>query len=393
MCVLLVALAAVIQGLPGTVWAQEKPEVELYGFIRVDAMRSDSEMNNNLVPMWVLNEQDTTNVVKDDGSFALHPRLTRLGIRFNGYQLSNEWTLDMGVETDFQVFSAGSESRQLVRMRLGYVRLNHNAWHIMAGQHWDIISTLYPNVNLNGVNWNNGNTGDRRPQVRVTYAPEIGNGTISLTAAAAQFGAVGNSDVDKNGRADTRETSVPMFQGWFGVDQKIGENTTIKAGIWGHYWQENDFIIEAGGPSTRRTADLESWSVGADAKVKATKWLLFQGEAWTGENLGDIRGGIGQFINLDTGKGIGASGGWFEADVVANDRITLIAGYTIDDVRDRDISEGSRAKNRAPYGAVRWRPWKKLMLTGEYVRFETTYLGYDKASVNNLVNIHLMYFL
>jgi len=385
------AIVAALLGVPGETRAEDKLKLEAYGFLRFDAMSSDSHMNNDLVPMWVLNEY-APGAIKDDASLAFHPRLTRLGLRFKGHSLSEDWTLDGGVEIDFQIFDAGSESRQVPRMRLGYMRLNYKDLHILAGQHWDIISTLYPNVNLNGVNWNAGNTGDRRPQLRVTYSPEVGNGNIVINGALAQAGAVNMSDVDKNGVPDGMDSAVPMVQGWLGTDQKIGENASIKAGVWGHYWEEDDLHIPdipVDGDTT--FADLKSWSVGLDLKVKPVAWLMFQGEVWTGENLGDIRGGIGQTINLEA-KEIGATGGWVEVDVSLGKKIVLIAGHTMDDVKDDDISDGMRAKNQALYGALRWRPFEKLMITGEYVRFETTYLGYDETSVNNHIVAHMMYF-
>lgn len=386
------AIAAAFVTVPGEARADEALKFKVYGFLRFDIMSSDSRMNNNLVPMWVLNEY-TPDAIKDDASLAYHPRLTRVGMKFQGHPLSDKWSLDGGVEIDFQVFDAGSESRQVPRMRLGFMRLNYNDLHILAGQHWDVISTLYPNVNLNGVNWNAGNTGDRRPQLRVTFSPEVGNGNIRLTGALTEAGAVNMSDVDKNGVPDGIDSSVPMLQGWFGTEQNMGENGSIKAGVWGHYWEEKDLRIPPTVPEIGDTtlADLTSWSVGIDLRVQAVEWLMFQGEAWTGETLGDIRGGIGQTINAD-GEAIGATGGWVEADISLGEKFVLIGGYTMDDVKDDDISDGMRAKNQAPYGALRWKPFKKLMLSCEYIRFETTYKSYEETSVNNHIDLNMMYF-
>jgi hypothetical protein len=363
-----------------------------YGFLRFDVMSSDSQMNNNLAPMWVLNEY-AEGAVKDDATLAYHPRLTRLGVKFSGFALSDKWTLDGGVEIDFQIFDAGTESRQVPRMRLGYMRLNYNDLHIMVGQHWDMISTLYPNVNLNGVNWNIGNTGDRRPQIRVTYSPDLGNGKAYLTAGVSEASAVAGTDVDRNNIPDGIDSAMPLLQGWFGADQKFGDDGSIKAGVWGSYWDEKDakVITDAPAPDDVIVTDISSWSVGLDLKVTATSWLMFQGEVWTGSNLGDIRGGIGQTINQNAEE-IAATGGWFEADFTLSKKVKLIGGYTMDDVKDEDIVDGMRAKNQAPYGALRWTPFKNFMLTGEYVRFETTYLGFDETSVNNHIVAHMMYF-
>jgi hypothetical protein len=386
--VLLLSLAGLSAGLPGVAGAGEKPKLEPYGFLRFDVMASDSRMGDNLVPMWVSNEHDGS-VFMDDASLAFHPRLTRLGTRFQDYALGAAWKADAGVEIDFQVFDAGSESRQVPRLRLGYVRVHFKDLHIMAGQHWDLISPLFPNVNLNGVNWNAGNTGDRRPQVRVTLSRGVGSGGVSLAAAVAQFGAVNMSDIDGNGIPDGQDSAMPMLQGRLGIDQELMDGFHFQAGLWGHYAKERAAIISG----VNASADYESWCVGGDAVAKVQGWLMIQGEIWSGENLSDIRAGIGQNVNPTIGAEIGALGGWIEAVITPIDKLTLIGGYTIDDVENDDISAGQRSKNQAPYGAIRFRPWKDAMLSLEYMRFETSYVGFDETSVNNHVVVHVMYFL
>ena len=41
--------------------------------------------------------------------------------------------------------------------------------------------------------------------------------------------------------------------------------------------------------------------------------LDLMGEWWTGKNLSDFRGGIGQGIDAATGREIRSSGGWIES--------------------------------------------------------------------------------
>ncbi len=381
--VVLVTMAA------GLAHAGTKAEFDIYGFVRFDLMRFDSQMNNNLVPMWVKNEYDGS-VLKDDPAFALHPRLTRVGMRFKAFELSDTWKADVGIEVDFQNFAGASESRQTPRLRLGYIRLHYGYWQFMGGQHWDIISPLYPNVNLNGINWNVGNLGDRRPQLRVTFAPPTGDGgKVYFTGAICQGGAVNMVDVDRNNVPDGQDADFGQLQGRFGIFEPVGENFDVRIGVWGHFAQEESFVND----STLVKQDMESWSAGADFRFDIKKKVKILGELWTGENLPDLRGGAGQGINLERGIGIRATGGWAEVDYKTSDKVTLLVGYSMDNPRDEDLEYNMRAENRLGYGALRWKPWaSEFMLALEYMRFSTDYVGFDDTSVSNHVDINMMYF-
>jgi hypothetical protein len=376
--------------LAGAAQAGEKPEFDIYGFLRYDMMRHDSQMNNNLVPMWVRNEYDGS-VIKDDPALAHHPRLTRVGMRFSGWQLSDRWKADVGIEIDFQNFAGGSESRQTPRMRLGYIRLHYGYWQFMGGQHWDIISPLFPNINLNGVNWNIGNLGDRRPQLRVTFAPQLEDGgALYFTGALCQGGAVNMADVDKNAVPDGQDSDFGQIQGRFGVKEPITDNYELRCGVWGHFGQDEVFIND----TTLVKRDFDSWSAGADIWFSIHKRFRIQGEFWTGENLADVRGGIGQSTIPEEGIGIRSSGGWGEFNFDASAKVTLIAGYSLDDPKDEDlIYNNMRTKNQLGYAGVRWKPWpKSFMLSLEYMHFRTDYTGFDETSVNNHTDVHFMYF-
>jgi len=381
------ALLLAILWSPSGGAAAERPGFEAYGFIRLDMLAYDSHMNNNLVPMWVKNEHDGS-VQADDDAFIISPRLTRVGIRFNGYALSDNWKGDVGIEIDFQGFAEGSESRETPRMRLGYFRLHYQSLEILGGQHWDLISPLYPNVNLNGVHWNVGNTGDRRPQFRLTLSPKSGETAFSLAAAVGAFGAINMNDVDKDGVPDGHDAAFPMFQGRVGIIQPVGD-AKFDLGFWGHYGRERANVV----PGVNAASIYESWSAGSDLTITVNKQVAIFGEAWVGDNLSDIRGGVAQGIDAPEGATIAAIGGWGELDYTPTDRWTLLGGYSVDDPEDSDlIRTGQRTKNHSIYGAVRHRPWgKPFQITVEYMHWMTDYTGFADASVCNNVVLHMMY--
>jgi len=383
--VLTIALTAVA----GSTLAGEKPEFKLYGFARFDLMYFDSQMTAVLVPMWVNNEYNGE-VPKDDSAFTLHPRLTRVGMRFKGWSIDDNWKADVGVEVDFQSFADPVESREPIRMRLAYIRLHRGFWQFMGGQHWDVISPLFPNVNLNGVNWNVGNLGDRRAQFRATYAPQLEDGgTVYFQGALGLQGAVNASDMDNNGVLDGLDSTFPQLQGRFGVKQPVG-GTEIKTGVWGHYSREEFFVAE----STTEKLEFESWSAGLDFWMMIKEKIRIQGEFFTGENLADVRGGIAQGIDPVNNIGIRSTGGWGEFDYIVSKKVTLIAGYSVDNPNDEDLKEDDmRSKNQQWFGAVRWRPWAgSFQLALEYMRWYTNYTGFADASVANHVDVNMMFF-
>jgi hypothetical protein len=388
--IIAVVCAIAMSAVAGVSSAGEKAKFELYGFIRFDMMFFDSQMTSSLVPLWVKNEYNGK-VPKDDSAYTLHPRLTRVGMRFKAWDIDDNWKMDAGVEVDFQSFADPVESREPIRMRLAYVRLHRSDWQFMAGQHWDLISPLFPNVNLNGVNWNSGNLGDRRAQVRVTFAPDTGDGgKVYFAGALGLQGAVNASDLDANGVLDGLDATFPQLQGRFGVKQPLGESMEIKLGVWGHYAREEFFV--AG--STTEKEQYEAWSSGADLTLSFKKKFKFLGELWAGENLPDVRGGIAQGIDPINKIGIRSAGGWGEIDYIHSNKVTLLGGYTIDNPKDDDLLEDDmRSKNQMAYGAVRWRPWAgSYMLSFEFMHWSTDYTGFEETSTANHVDINMMYF-
>ena len=108
------------------------------------------------------------------------PRLTRLGIDWSGPQIAKLGNAKLigKLETDFQ--NGGTESRQIIRIRHAYVRLDWERFSMLAGQTWDLVSPLFPTVNGDTLQWNAGNVGDRRPQLRVSSRPDELGARIAL---------------------------------------------------------------------------------------------------------------------------------------------------------------------------------------------------------------------
>ena len=350
-------------------------ETRFYGFIRFDAIFDDSRLSHHQFPNWVLSE-DPSKGKENDGHFGMHPRLTRMGVKFKPVELGDERSLHGVIETDFQ--NGGSESRQILRMRHAYFNLRMGAFHFLAGQTWDLISPLYPAANIDGLMWNTGNLGDRHPQARLTYRPD--GGLLNAAVALGQTGAVDRKDLDGNGVLDGSEAMRPFVQARVGLAQE-----RLKAGVWTH-WGAEETAKPVGGDSS-----FTSTVVGVDASVSLGPRLTIEGEGWSGSNLSDIRGGIGQGINRETGEEIASTGGWAHLAVKPDDRWKLFAGAMMEAPDEDGVPAGGRTRNQALYLVGHYRPWKKFQAGLEYINWKTEYKGLEAGTANR-VDLHFTYY-
>lgn len=341
-----------------------RESIGIYGFLRLDAMSDSGHTNNTQSPQWVLSPSNANKGSNGNSAFAMHPRLTRLGLNYTAPQdILKGYNVTGKFEMDWQNGSGlTAESRPIPRIRHAYFQMQRGSSSWLLGQTWDLISPLYPSPNDDTLMWNTGNLGDRRVQVRYSYEPK--EKPFSVAAALGLTGAVDAKDLDTNGIRDGEDSNLPNVQvrlGWKG--KKVG------VGLWAHQaWEE----------TTKPVAGQKyftSYSVGLDWQWQlASKWDL-KGEIWQGHNLSDFRGGIGQGINATTGSEIRTAGGWLEAGYQSSARYRIAAGYTLDDPIDRDIPAGGRVQNYAFYLHNRWKLSGNVDLGANYIFWTTKWVG------------------
>src|SRR6185295_17065522 len=195
---------------------------QLYGFLRLDAYYDDSRPNNVTTPSFIRSEDQTspigTRAPGNSHDFTMHPKLTRLGLNFDGGKIGGLGDCQVlgKLETDFYNATA-TDSREAIRIRLAYAQLKWTSFSLYAGQMWDVISPLQPIVQNDNVMWNAGNLGDRRPQVRGEW---IGGGDttkFNLQGMLGNTGAVDGQDLDPaggtgSGFKDGDQSAVPTLQ-------------------------------------------------------------------------------------------------------------------------------------------------------------------------------------
>lgn len=364
---------------------REGNRIKLYGFLRLD-MLFDSQRPNNAQTILFINSPDPRTGNTNNGDFTMHPRLTRFGIDYTGPSINKlaDAKLSGKVEVDFQ--NGGSESRQVIRIRHGFLKLNWKDISVLAGQTWDIVSPLFPTVNNDTLQWNAGNVGDRRPQLRLAYESALSEkAKLSLTGGIGLTGAIDSLDLDANGTRDGEESSRPNMQGRIGFSYpSTAQDQRASFGLSGFYGTLKTSRAVAG-----RTS-FNSQLINIDFTLPMHARLTLRGEGWWGRNLSDVRGGVGQGINTANGREIRGRGGWAETNIKFSRYFVMSPGFSTDDPVDADIPVNGRTRNHVVFIANRITPNENLLFGIDYFWWRTNYKGLLNGT-NNRVNIFLQY--
>ena len=339
--------------------------IRFYGFLRLDVDYDTARMNSVSLPFTV-DPENGVNAKQDDNEFTMDPRLTRFGMDVRPGEVGG-MKVNGKLEIDFQNFVAGvPESRATPRMRLAWIDLMGDEFGLRVGQDWDVIAPLYPAAENESLLWNSGNIGDRRAQIQGRWVPE--GSAFDVKASLGLTGAVSNEDLDTPpSNQDGFDSGMPQVQVRVGMKTDLlVEKQPASIGAWGAIGRtETDTAF--GGQHR-----FDIWVAGIDAEVPLCETCRVRGEGWTGENLADFRGGVGQSINTATGREIGATGGWAAFVYHPSDKTELHVGYGTDDPDNADVPAGKPTRNLAGWvGTIV--DWPCGLRTG----FDTTYWETD----------------
>ncbi|HJQ67739.1 MAG TPA: DcaP family trimeric outer membrane transporter [Blastocatellia bacterium] len=361
----------------------EGNKIKFYGFLRLDLDFDSQRPNNTQTPLFITSP-DPLAGGNDNGDFSMHPRLTRFGIDYSGPRIGGlgDAKLVGKLETDFE--NGGTESRQIIRIRHAYLRLDWEDFSLLAGQTWDTVSPLFPTVNNDTLQWNAGNVGDRRPQLRAAYEPKAGRGKFSFVVGLGLTGAIDAVDLDNNGFRDGEESALPDFQARVGYSHPLDKDRSVSFGVSGFYG-----FLKTSRPVAGRT-EFRSQLVNIDFTLPLLSRLALRGEGWWGRNMSDTRGGAGQGINLANGREIRGRGGWSEANIRVSRYVSINPGFSTDDPVDEDLPGGGRTRNRAFYVANRITPGGNFLIGADYLRWRTDFRGFRRG-IDNRMNIFFQY--
>ena len=351
--------------------------IQFYGFARFDASYDTGQIYPGNIALWA---QPKT-AGQNDAEWNLTAGATRLGLNLSGPD-TKSMKLTGNIEFDF-LTSVSTENNQTPCLRHGYLKAYWPAsdFSIIAGQTWDVFSSLIPFVDDPALMWDAGNIGTRHPQLRFTKGFSAGEkGHIDVAAAASRTigekNSIGASDPGK-------DAAMPTLQGrvaWSAPLLVKTQPATI--GISGHYGQEEWDTNVQGNHKT-----LDSWSCNLELTMPICPKMTLAGEYFTGSNLDDYYGGIQQGVNTSTIKEIRSNGGWAALKFAFNPETSFSLGAGIDDPNNSDLpqfdSTGknySRTKNQTIFGTLVNKITPNLILGLQLAQWKTDYYNGDRGN-------------
>ena len=367
------ATAAKPQAAPSPAGAGDKKnvlsgvDIELYGIIKQDTSYDTSRTYPGNYVVYV----DSEATRDDDDEFNLTANQTRLGMRVSGPTTEELKTSGL-VEFDFYGNYA-SENKAKIQMRHAYMVLDWPAsqFSILAGQTSDIISPLVPNTLNYTVLWDAGNIGYRRPQIRFTKSIPLGE-KASLKLEGGPARTIGRTD--PTGSETGEDAGVPTGQGRVSMTFPFFGPKPTTIGFSGHVGKE-----EYDTDNTGNHVDLDSRSINLDVTQPVCPWLTVVGELFSGENLEQYFGGIGQGVNTTTLKEISANGGWIAVNIGPWSKWSFSMGAGLDAVDRDDVANGARTRNTSVFGNMIYAFNKNAQVGFELSRWDTCYRGAGDA--------------
>jgi len=193
---------------PKIVWSDL--DIQLYGYLKLDAAYDSSRTTNGNYAQWV----DREDLNDNDNQFNMTANQSRFGVKING---PDDGAMKTSGRAEVDFYGGSNDNKSHLMMRHAYIKLDwpEDRFNIIAGQTSDVISPLFPSTLNYSVDWWTGNIGYRRPQIRLTKELdfELG-GYLKLEGALARTTGRDDFVVDpKNPTESGEDSGLPTFQG------------------------------------------------------------------------------------------------------------------------------------------------------------------------------------
>ena len=334
-----------------SVWSTA--DLQIYGYVKLDAAYDTGSASPGNFVKWI--ELEPLN--PHDSQFSMTANETRIGMWFRGPD-DKEKSLQTGARVEIDFYGGGAENKPNPMLRLAYIDLHwrKSGWKLVVGQTSDLISPLFPSTINYSVQWWAGNIGYRRPQIQLVRDLALSD-RAKMQFAGAVTRNIGSTDSIFAGIDSGADAGVPGLQGRLGWKLGTHRPRPVSLGISGH-WAKESFELNGEGDHQ----DFDSWSANLDLEVPLASKITLKAEAYTGENLAQYLGGIGQGVDLEEGQEIGDSGGWISLNLGPYNRLTHHVGLTASDVDDNDIEIDDRSFNSSIF-------WNGVYSLTERIRF------------------------
>ncbi len=350
-------------------------KVQFYGFTRFDISYDSGKINPGNIALWAWPEALNNN----DAEWNLTAGATRLGLNLSGPD-TEKIKLTGNIEFDF--LGGGTENNMNPRMRHAYLKAFWPTadFSILAGQTWDVHSSLIPIVDDPAIMWASGNIGTRHPQVRVTKGFAVGKkGHLEVATAAARTIGSTNNWASTWNTDPGKDAALPTIQGRIAYSAPLlVSNQPATLAISGHYGQEEWDTDTIG---THKT--LDSWSYNLELTMPICPKMTIAGEYFTGSNLDDYWGGVAQGVNnslIADLREIRSTGGWAALRFNANPSTSLSFGAGIDNPHDDDLALNARSQNQTIFASVVNKITPGLILGFQLSEWKTDYKGAGESN-------------
>jgi hypothetical protein len=288
-------------------------------------------------------------------------RQTRLTMVFNGPNVVGNWKVNATIETDFFGGNNGtgafSGQQEIPRLRLAYLDFTNGNTTVRLGQMW---APLFGNtaVSLAHIAFplgygTAGDIGWRFPGIfvyqQLTPKDAVVNAEAQFAVMSGNWNGPECTTTTNCINSDTAgNAAAPQFEARFNLGGKAGDQGTWSTYIVGHYDQKDLTGPGAVGPNDKLTGSVVE--IGAKLQIGP---FLFQGNGYTGHNIGNEFSTINQF-----GK-IADKGGWAQVgfDITPIWSVFLFGG--IDDPKNADVlaavGAAGRMKNEMLATMLRWK--------------------------------------
>lgn len=346
--------------------------LDFYGYIKLDAAYDSQRTAAGDLAFYSLPKSGNG----DDDSFSLTAKQTRFGMQIAAPEVGG-WKSSGRLEIDF--YGSASDNAANPRMRLAFLELKQDSWSILAGQHYDAWNTVLPKTVNFATMGRHGSLWSRRPQIRVTRHFELGGDRV-LAATMGAARTIGTPDIDAagDGLDGGEDSGLPMLQ-WDFKYMPQGNPDGLTLALGGHYGTED---VE--GDALRRESSYVTSMVIASAHFPLSPVFKVSGTVWTGENLGNFQGGIGQGLNLARNTEIESTGGWLQASWYPAKTVNINFTYGLDDPDDDDLSDGQRDRNETWFTNLYWTFLPSTTFALEYQYLKTGYKNSEEATTHRL---------
>ena len=336
--------------------ATAKYKVNFYGQIKSDVSYDVHGVTGDDYTQYVASEKDS------ERDYRASARGTRFGL-----DVTDGDKVSAKIETDFLGLSENVVNSTTtpgatadLRIRHAYVTLKAGKFEILAGQTWNLLPLEFSGSNNEFAMGYSGVLWYRAPQLRVTYKA---NDKVTFAAAAVR---------PTRKLTDSEGTASGLPQAQVQAQVKIGKAKFTLMGAAGK-WRS------VSGSALGKEGEVLLADFGYNIPLCSVATL--NGQIWTGQNLFDFLGGIG---NMGYGRAeVKASGGFANILIKPAGRLSFNAAYGMDNPVDNRIAASATAKtmNTTLMANANYLVYDKVTVTLEAAKQVTEYklaAGYEE---------------